>query len=94
MENKNKADWSLFENQEWLSSHDMDENMNIFNKNRLELFVSELRTEMSDSEIACDITNGSIIAPEWLRISESNDHIKIWDEKIGSRQMGFMTLSY
>jgi len=64
-------------------------------ENRLENFISELREEMTDNEIAAGLGNGDIDAPEWASISEDTDHLKIWDSGAGgSVQMGFYRINY
>lgn len=65
-------------------------------RNRIEKWYDELiAEELSPREIATCIGNGGIETPELMSVSESTDHIKIWDnEDGGSAQMGFITLSY
>lgn len=65
-------------------------------KARIETFFENLKLEMSENEIAAGLGNGDIEKPEWLCISESTDHLKVWDGEDGmsSTQMGFYTVDY
>ena len=48
-------------------------------ENRLDKFMDDLRTEMSDSEIAAALQNGDIRKPNWLGMSDSVDHTIVRD---------------
>jgi len=69
-------------------SHDTD-----YVHDRINLWLEGLKAELSESEIMAGLGNGDIDRPDWLSISESTDHIKIWDnETMASNQMGFLWL--
>lgn len=66
---------------------------------RLQNLINDIRLGLEDSfsdlELAAAITSGDAEIPEWVTISESSDHLKLWDaEEGGSRQMGFIRIEY
>lgn len=62
---------------------------------RKEKFLSDLRAELTDSEIVAGLGNGDIALPEWLAMSEGVDHVKLADFDGGdSFQVGLTTIWY
>jgi hypothetical protein len=63
---------------------------------RIDKFFKDLRDEeLSNYEIAAGLGNGDIQIPYWISISESVDHLKVWDnETKANKNMGFVMINY
>jgi len=53
---------------------------------RVEDFYRDLlREALSDYEIAAGLGTGDIQKPDWVSVSESTDHLTIWDNEEGDK---------
>jgi hypothetical protein len=53
---------------------------------RVKDFYQDLqRAELADHEICAGLGNGDIEKPDWLAVSESTDHLIIWDSEEGDK---------
>lgn len=67
-----------------------------YRMSRIDDFINYQRDFETDQDIAAGLCNGDIEKPDWLGISESTDHLKLWDteDEMSSSSMGFYTLPY
>jgi hypothetical protein len=67
---------------------------------RLETFIQDVRLSLDDSdsdyELSVGLGNGDIYPPDWVSISESDDHLKVWDNEDTSTSAngGFIWVGY
>ena len=53
---------------------------------RIKDFYQDLqREELTDNQICAGLENGDIEKPDWLAVSESTDHLIIWDSEEGDK---------
>ena len=53
---------------------------------RIRDFYQDLqREELTDNQICAGLGNGDIKKPDWLAVSESTDHLTIWDSEEGDK---------
>ena len=61
--------------------------------NRLDLWLSELRAEISDNEIVAGLDNGELSRPQWVAVKMHEDHVDLIDtETTDCFQLGFTSV--